>query len=463
MDTKTVWFGTEDDLVEVKCPSTELTRSRVSWRNSGTYLNGGGFATSSGTGHDEAAISWGADSVEGFSTLLTQLNKGEPLYYLDPLVCKTNLLPPYAAQFQPNNPFGFVAESATGANGYPSTAMKNLYTDRQIATVPVPEGYRLWVGCAGSSGGVYVDAPPPAWVEVARNLARDPGATGTRLVDYGGWSGSNENKKVKSVVDCDWSGSGKAVRQTFTEVGQPLAGDISVYIRDALAPSTVGTCVVRVAVNRTGLQLPVPATYSNNASVSVIDRSPLFVFDEIGEIATVWVTFESLAEPQQDLRLLFSFPDKRAGDYIELSDADIYEGEYDPDRPWFSGDHAPDGMRSEWLDEPNNSVSVLYEQEGDTSDPEIPAEQPNSSQRLTHYYPGGRSYSLFVQGGSVLQGVMAQILPEGQTPASGGFIPGMGFSALALQDNPQITEYSAVLENYQMAMTANFIEVGSWM
>ena len=174
MQEKTVWFGTEDDLVQVKCPSTELTRTRVSWRNSGTCLHGGGFAISSGTGHDEAAISWGADSVEGFSTLLTQLNKGEPLYYLDPLVCKTNILPPYAAQFQPNNPFGFVAESATGANGYPSTAMKSLYTDRQIATVPVPEGYRLWVGCAGSSGGVYVDAPPPEWVEVGRNLLGTP-------------------------------------------------------------------------------------------------------------------------------------------------------------------------------------------------------------------------------------------------------------------------------------------------
>ena len=174
MQEKTVWFGTEDDLVQVKCPSTELTRTRVAWRNSGTYLNGGGFAQSSGTGHEEAAISWGADSVEGFSTLMTQLNKGEPLYYLDPLACKTNILPPYAAQYQPNNPFGFVAESATGANGYPATAMKNLYVDKQIATIPVPSGYNLWVGCKGDSGGVSVDAPPPKWVEVARNLATNP-------------------------------------------------------------------------------------------------------------------------------------------------------------------------------------------------------------------------------------------------------------------------------------------------
>ena len=34
---------------------------------------------------------------------------------------------------------------------------------------------------------------------------------------------------------------------------------------------------------------------------------------------------------------------------------------------------------------------------------------------------------------------------------------------LSLNGDVSITEYSAVLENYQMALTANFIETGTWI
>ena len=470
MQEKTVWFGTEDDLVQVKCPSTELTRTRVAWRNSGTYLNGGGFALSSGTAHEEASISWGADSVDGFATLMTQLNKGEPLYYLDPLACKTNILPPYAAQYQPNNPFGFVAESATGVNGYPSTALKNLYVDRQIATIPVPEGYRLWVGCAGSSGGVSVDAPPPEWVEVGRNLAVRPYSTASNntqdarvLASMAGWGAGNAAPAYTIVPDED-TATGFATAGVAVADGKMNPGG-DLLVCNLHIPATVGeTYSTRMRIKATfDVDIRLQFQLLNATNGAIWDIKGTVTPLKAGEWTEV--SLEGATIPAGDTTKVRididagSAAQFTAEDKIMLDTLSFQQGDT---AVLFSGDHAPDGMRSEWLGEPNNSASVLYEHDG-RDDPEIPAEPPNSSQRLTHHYPGGRSYSLFVQGGSVLQGVMAQILPEGQTPSSGGFIPGMGFSALALQDNPQITEYSAVLENYQMAMTANFIEVGSWM
>jgi len=252
---KTVYFGTEDDLTLIKCPSTGLTRSLVSWRTSGTYLSGGGYSRASGVAHNELSVSWGGDSVEDFATLITQINKNEVLYYLDPLSMKTNILPPYAAQYQPDNPYGVSSVSGgAGSNGYPAKA--SVYSsDTTLYKTPVPSGYRLWVGAHGTG---------------------------------------------------------------------------SVNVSSSLASGTVTA---------------------------------------------------------------------------------------------------------------------------------IPTANTN---RVTTSFVGGSTYTLSAAANSTFYGVVAQILPEGVTPTTGGFIPGMGFSGLRVKDDPQITEYSATLENYQIAMTVNFIEVETW-
>jgi len=218
-------------------------------------LSGGGYARASGVAHNELSISWGGGSVEDFSPLLTQINKGEILYYLDPLSMKTNILPPYAAQYQPDNPYGvYPVSGGVGSNGYPAKA--SVYSsDTTLYRTPVPSGYRLWVGAHGTG---------------------------------------------------------------------------SVSVSSSLASGTVTA---------------------------------------------------------------------------------------------------------------------------------IPVANTN---RVTTSFVGGSVYTLSVVSGSSLNGVIAQILPEGVDPTKGGFIPGMGFSGLRVKDDPQITEYSAALENYQIAMTVNFIEVGTW-
>lgn len=72
--------------------------------------------------------------------------------------------------------------------------------------------------------------------------------------------------------------------------------------------------------------------------------------------------------------------------------------------------------------------------------------------------------TLRFEGGKTFQiaGIIAQILPKGKTPVNGGFLPGAGFTALQLADNPMSTDYSAVLPNAQRGLAADFVEVGAW-
>lgn len=62
-----------------------------------------------------------------------------------------------------------------------------------------------------------------------------------------------------------------------------------------------------------------------------------------------------------------------------------------------------------------------------------------------------------------IAGIVAQVLPNGKTPTPGGFLPGLGSSALQLADDPSITTYSAALPRAQRGIAANFVEVGAWL
>lgn len=58
-------------------------------------------------------------------------------------------------------------------------------------------------------------------------------------------------------------------------------------------------------------------------------------------------------------------------------------------------------------------------------------------------------------------GAMAQVLPNGTTPATGGFISGQGNSGCEFEATPAQTAYSATLD--RVGMTARLVEVGAWL
>ena len=677
MREKSAWFGTRDDLSEIRCPSTGLTRTPTSWRTSGTYLSGGGYARSSGVSHQELSISWGGTSVDNLSSILAQIYKNAAYYYIDPLVAKTNMLPPFAAQYQRDNPFGVgVVQTGVGVNGYPNTA-SSYVNDTKIFETPVPLGYNLWVGAHGT-GSVEVSggpAPEPpretrrnfalnpsfesvagSW-EVARNYHVNPGAVSTS--GFGFFSGGG-NTASMSVVAAGWSLSGSAARVTWTAV-RASEGDINAVVGPIAGVGTVVTVVFRWVASRSGMVMGAPGAYDENVGyIATTARSrSVSLTATAGEVVEDWATFAIPQWATADLHPFVNIIGKQAGDSVDMSMADAYLGEYQPHRKWFSGNFSPDGdLTPSWTGSTNASASVLratgvsgvvasdassgwniassqwassgvrsvrnyrpapgltdsfiripndwfpgfapgkvygvkakirlekplsgsiigpdqqptrlrrfmavfggvgefgspdqypneagvhkiqwvftvpesatgltsfrvYSGHGDgdhwvddvmvvsadteaeaqamlnrpyfdggssavqTVDggqyayyweggaehngqsyelftpqgPVAPAIPVSSPVRVNASFPGGQFYEVIAKGGSILNGCIVQLLPEGVTPSTGGFVPGLGHSTLRVKEDPQITEYSAALENYQIALTCNFTETGAW-
>jgi len=88
----------------------------------------------------------------------------------------------------------------------------------------------------------------------------------------------------------------------------------------------------------------------------------------------------------------------------------------------------------------------------------------SDSQRTNVSVSGPSTLSVSVAGTNDVQvnGLIAQILPNGETPEPGGFISGQGHSGLRLNSDPMITQYSANIPNAQIGVSAEFIETGAW-
>lgn len=66
-------------------------------------------------------------------------------------------------------------------------------------------------------------------------------------------------------------------------------------------------------------------------------------------------------------------------------------------------------------------------------------------------------------GNHNISGIVVQVLPSGQEPINGPFLPGVGHSALQLNGDPTVTNYSVAIPQAQTGIAADFIEVGSWL
>lgn len=83
----------------------------------------------------------------------------------------------------------------------------------------------------------------------------------------------------------------------------------------------------------------------------------------------------------------------------------------------------------------------------------------NQSFDSTSY--SGVLVSLGGSGTITLSGLMAQILPTGQTPATGGFISGQGQSGCAFDGNPVLEPYNSAYD--QVSLSVKLVEVSAWL
>jgi hypothetical protein len=93
----------------------------------------------------------------------------------------------------------------------------------------------------------------------------------------------------------------------------------------------------------------------------------------------------------------------------------------------------------------------------------LPMLAVTSTNRFSHTFNGDTYMGIEVEvdGNISYSGAMVQILKNGVTPPTGGFISGQGNSGCEFEDTPRTQAYSAVLD--KVGMTAKLVEVGSWL
>ena len=202
-------------------------------------------------------------------------------------------------------------------------------------------------------------------VEVRRNLHISPGARTTNT-NFSGWSGTN-NKVQYSVVQASWSSSGMAVRMSFTNV-QTDTGDFYTRFTSGVTAGKTYTMVLSYVVSKSGILVVFPRVRTNDTNTAVVLTSASRNSSDgkrtatAGVVYTDWVTFvaPSMDANPSGLRMFMSIASHQTGDYIDMSMADIYEGEYQADRQWFDGSYSPDpDLTPVWVGTANASQSYL--------------------------------------------------------------------------------------------------------
>lgn len=175
------WFGTRGYMQWVAAPAINMDATKKGWATQTNYLNGGAYVRKSLAAHKEYSLAWNLttrERIRAISDYADGLFGQGPIYWADPFVMDTNMLPAYwASPFMgiydgpilneqatlrptstptPANTLGYPAESAVytiGAGTKPSV------------WIPIPPGYVAWVGFSGSAGtGGLLQATPTTGV-----------------------------------------------------------------------------------------------------------------------------------------------------------------------------------------------------------------------------------------------------------------------------------------------------------
>lgn len=138
-----IYFGTRDFMKWVKAPAVDTPLSGVGWSNSGTDLNGGGFAKLSPTAHREYEFTWGASPAKDIYDILdyrTGAYGDGLLYYVDPFAMRSNVLPSSFSIPRVLCESGLMGGTHVGVTGT-KTIATNLETNPRFVTATgIPVG-----------------------------------------------------------------------------------------------------------------------------------------------------------------------------------------------------------------------------------------------------------------------------------------------------------------------------------
>lgn len=175
------WFGTERQMQWFPAPNRGAEMSPEGWGDSGTLLNGGGYAFSSFGTHKNYSFEWPASTEAKWAQLMKAYKDGTYgrglLYFQDCLIFDKNVLPARVAD--PSMSINY--EGSTLVYGVQPTGVPQVSGENQLPVmaasyslnftpagfrrggggvfVPIPEGHSLLLSAIYSStgtGGVYI-------------------------------------------------------------------------------------------------------------------------------------------------------------------------------------------------------------------------------------------------------------------------------------------------------------------
>lgn len=168
MTSRKMYFGTQNRMTWVRCPSIDSDISKVGWNASSLFLNGGASVRASVASHKEYQFNWSLASAEETARVndyADSLYGTGLVYFLDPFAMTTNVLPQqWAVPSQGIEDAPTLNRSSTRPTGldtpntlgYPTTsAVYTFDPSNEFRTlwIPLPEGYTFHFGAHGSSSG----------------------------------------------------------------------------------------------------------------------------------------------------------------------------------------------------------------------------------------------------------------------------------------------------------------------
>lgn len=474
--SKTMYFGTQERMAWVKCPTTDADISKVGWSNSSLFLNGGASIRRSASSHKEYQFTWGLASAADIAAIKDYSDGiyGQGLiYFLDPFAMSYNLLPQYwaaprlgaedAPTFNGSLVRPTLVDTETNSLGYPTkSAVYTFDTSSEFAQIyiPLPTNYTFHFGAHGSSTGTAA--------VVVSTSSQSPTITGR--INYV----ANPSLETNST---GWTASGALAVLT-----RPTTGG---WVGSAFGRMTAGTATTLMAATNTGSVFPVTAgesfafsayvrgTVGRTASLratwtgatatsgSTASVGSLTAWQRLSHTGTVPVGATAVR-----IDVVLAATGGLVGDVLDFDGVLAERGTSVVDT-YFDGSTLSTSVgavrtSNMWQSTADASAS---QQTITTAPGAAMTLLTSSTLSLTNYTVSGVSgvyVSFWGSGTLTLSGMVAQVLPTGTSAPTGNFRSGQGHSGCRFVGSPPVSGYSAPSALDLQSLSATLVETGAW-
>lgn len=495
MANRKMWMGPRGGEQWVPMPATGLDTSAAGYAGNATaYISGGVGLHTSYAAHKEYSMSWpvgGRDDLRPIADMAVGLYGSGPIFFIDPTAADKNILPmqwSFPALAALDGPVLFGSDrpstvpTATNTLGYPALSA-------QMTTVvgPASTYTYAWTGTPNASTSTeYVNG-----VFDTMNLCTNPRAT--TATGYSGEGSSENPAPTINSFGSPYPSVTNRVRVTATVSNTYLGVH---YQLSGVVPYGVYSmsCTMDSSTTSSGnYRFWVIWQDSSGNQISVAS-GPAFATGTSG--GYVNISFAATTAPAgaaQAVIIMRKEATVAAGEFVEAMALSVLQA---PSvQPYFDGSMgivtvspAPVPPTSSTLYVPippgyelwigwhgstdgNGGVQVAPVAPGNaTGTPQVltplavtDSTRVNTSFSSVNCQGVEVSFTLGTSTTVTIAGIIAQILPLGATPMTGGFISGQGHSGCGFTQKPTMQAITmAIGTDGLISMAAKFSEIGDW-